>query len=135
MPVLKLTLLRIENLKNEDGIGGTSDPYVKFSVDIDGWFSDETVAFAQSTKKSGEQNPEYNEEFTFTIQETNNRLLKIEVMDDDWGSDEKLGGATINLGDEGLEPGEDKEMEICVDDGWFSDAKLYCILNWEGGEE
>jgi len=132
MPVLKLTLLRIENLKNEDGIGGASDPYVKFAVDVDGWFSDETVATAQSTKKSGDQNPEYNEEFSFNLQELNNRLLKITVMDDDWTSDEKLGEATVNLGDAGLEPGEDKEMEICVADGWFSDSKMFVVLNWEG---
>ena len=42
-----------------------------------GFFSDETIATAQSTKKKDEPNPEYNEEFQFTIECLDNRVLKV----------------------------------------------------------
>merc|ERR1712192_42013 len=133
MPILKVTLLKISNLSDEDWIG-KSDPYVKFEVYKDNWFSDETKGTATSTKKSGECNPEYNEEFVFMLEELGNRVLKVTVMDDDVVTDDdKLGEAKIELDKQDLTPGEDKEIEVTVDDNWSSkDAKATLILNWEG---
>jgi len=62
-------------------------------------------------KKKDEQNPEYNEEFNFTLETLENRVLKVKVMDDDIGSDEKLGSAEIKLDEQDLQPGEMKEIE------------------------
>ena len=98
-----------------------------------GFFSDETIATAQSSKKKDEPNPEYNEEFNFTLETLENRVLKVKVMDDDIGSDEKLGSAELKLDEQDLQPGEMKEIEAKVDDNWFSaDAICYLQLTWEG---
>merc|ERR1711939_283480 len=131
MPTLTVMLKNISNLADEDHIG-KSDPYVKFEIEKDGFFSDETVATAQSSKKKDEPNPEYNEEFQFTIECLDNRVLKLKVMDDDIGSDEKLGSGEIKLDDCGLNPGEPLDYELKVDDNWFSaDAICYLTLTYE----
>jgi Ca2+-dependent lipid-binding protein len=64
MGVLNVQLIKISNLRDEDKLG-KSDPYVKFELEKDKWMFDKTLGKHQSTKKSNDCNPEYNETFTF----------------------------------------------------------------------
>ena len=130
MGILKVLLVNVTNLADEDHFG-KSDPYVKFEVLRDGWTGDHTEGTAESTHKSNEQSPEFNEEFDLECEELANHGLGIKVMDDDVGSDEKLGKAFIDFDKEPLEPGVPKEFNVTVDDNWFSkDAVMKLVLTY-----
>mmetsp|Transcript_77946 Transcript_77946/g.108309 ORF Transcript_77946/g.108309 Transcript_77946/m.108309 type:complete len:137 (+) Transcript_77946:138-548(+) len=129
MGVLKVLLKKITNLRDEDTLG-KSDPYVKFELEKDNWLFDKTLDKFQSTKKKNDCNPEYDETFTFEeVPTTENMLLHIKVMDDDFGFDDNLGGCTIHL--EKLDLSEEPtEVDAVIDNkeggGWFSKkAKIY----------
>lgn len=89
------------------------------------------VGKQESSHKNNECSPVYNEDFIFGIPTLDDYLIKLNVMDDDVGSDKKLGEATIKLEKEGLQPGVPKEIVVTVDDKWFSkDAKATLVLTW-----
>ena len=64
MGVLTVVLDRIENLRDEDGLG-KSDPYVKFHLEQDNFVLDKNYGKQTSSKKKNELNPVYDETFTF----------------------------------------------------------------------
>jgi Ca2+-dependent lipid-binding protein len=64
MGVLTVVLVKIANLRDEDGLG-KSDPYVKFELEKDKWMFDKTLGKFESTHKKNDCNPEYNETFKF----------------------------------------------------------------------
>ncbi|KAG1678247.1 hypothetical protein FOA52_013867 [Chlamydomonas sp. UWO 241] len=129
MGILKVLLVKLEDLADEDAIGKT-DPYVKLEVVKDGFF-DKTVGKAQSTKKKDDCNPVYNEEFTFHFDDLHKMELHLKIMDDDTISDDKVGGAEIKLDKEALQPSHPKTVRIKVDNNLFSkDSYATLVLTW-----
>jgi len=60
MGVLTIYLDKATNLKDEDTIG-TSDPYIKFSLEQDNLIKDKDYGDTKSTVKKNELNPVYGE--------------------------------------------------------------------------
>ncbi|CAG8634886.1 3811_t:CDS:2 [Funneliformis caledonium] len=84
--VLKVTVIEAKNLKDEDKLG-KSDPYVKLMIE---------GKKEQTTVKSGDLNPTYNEEFLFDID--GEKSLKLEVWDKDHiGKDDLIGKNDVKL--------------------------------------
>ncbi len=99
MGVLTVLLEKIDNLTDKDRIG-KSDPYVKFELEKDKLVFDKGYGTKQSTKKSNDLNPEYNEVFEFDgVPSLNNMELKIWIVDGDIGADKRLGYCEIKLED------------------------------------
>ena len=73
MGVLTVVLIKINNLRDADGVG-KSDPYVKFELEKDNWVFDKTLGKHQSSKKKNDCNPEYNETFEFEKVPTMNNM-------------------------------------------------------------
>lgn len=135
MGVLTVYLDKISNLRDEDGIGNKSDPYVKFELEKDNWVFDKTLGKFQSTKKQNELNPEYGETFVFeNVPTTENMVLHVKVMDDDYGLDDSMGGCEIKL--EKLDLSETPtEVEKVIDNkkgqGLFSrKAKIFLQISF-----
>ncbi|KAG1678246.1 hypothetical protein FOA52_013866 [Chlamydomonas sp. UWO 241] len=129
MGVLKVLLVKLEDLADKDAIGKT-DPYVKLEVIKDGFF-DKTVGKAQSSKKQDDCNPVYNEEFSFHFDELTKMELHLKIMDDDTISDDKVGAGEIKLDKEDLQPNLPKTFRIKVDNNLFSkDAYATLVLTW-----
>mmetsp|Transcript_30005 Transcript_30005/g.49550 ORF Transcript_30005/g.49550 Transcript_30005/m.49550 type:complete len:136 (+) Transcript_30005:151-558(+) len=133
MGVLTVYLDKISNLRDGDGIGNKSDPYVKFHLEQDNLLFDKNFGKQTSTKKENEENPEFGETFTFEdVPSVENLVLHVKVMDDDYGIDDKLGACKINLEKAGLS-GEPTEIEKDVDKngGWISkNAKIYLKISF-----
>ncbi|CAG8650572.1 9938_t:CDS:2 [Paraglomus occultum] len=84
---LKVIVVEAKNLKDEDLIG-KSDPYVELWISKD--YKQRT-----STKKNT-LNPIWNEDFKFNT-DTHEHHLYIKVLDEDFGEDDKLGEAKVDL--------------------------------------
>uniref|UniRef100_A0A7R9ZI30 Phospholipase D n=1 Tax=Pseudictyota dubia TaxID=2749911 RepID=A0A7R9ZI30_9STRA len=132
MPTLTVHLVRITNLADE-GFRDTADPYVKFELEQDNTFFDKDFGDQVSSKKKDENNPTYNEFFTFDIPTLENMELKIKVMDDDPGMDDKLGECKIKLEKLDLDP-LPREVRRKIDDNLFS-PDAYIILKLSYGEQ
>lgn len=134
MPLLTVYLVKIINLTNE-GRGDEADPYVKFELEQDNALFQSDIDYGEmtSSKKTNIRNPVYHEEFKFEIPTLENMELKIKVMDDDTGRDDKLGECLINL--EKLDLGPIRtEVRRKIDDNIFSpDAYIFLKLSY--GEE
>lgn len=93
---------------------------------------DDDVGQQKSSIKSGEQNPEYNETFMFTIPTLDNHKLYMSVKDEDVGKDDKLGWCEIKLEDvDGL--GEDPvSIEKVVDRNLIkANGMIYIKLSYK----
>lgn len=87
MGVLVVFLDKVTHLKDEDGIGSESDPYVKFELEQDNMLFDKDFGEQKSSKKTDESNPVYGEEFRFELPDNvglSNMELTCKVMDDDF---------------------------------------------------
>jgi Ca2+-dependent lipid-binding protein len=128
MGVLTVKLLKVTNLRDEDGIG-KSDPYVKFHLEQDNYVFDKNYGKKESSHKKNELSPEYNETFTFEdVPTMNNMVLHVTVKDDDIGRDATIGACTINL--EKLDPGADPvPTEAVVDKKGSKRGLLKSICN------
>ena len=105
MGVLTVYLDRASNLADTDWIGKT-DPYVRFELKQDNWVKDHDYGYQVSSKKKNDLNPVYGETFTWSnISNLENMVLKVRVMDEDFGSrDDKVGYCKIKLDQLGLSP-------------------------------
>lgn len=104
MGVLTVFLDRATNLADTDIIGKT-DPYVKFELKQDNWVKDHDYGYQVSSKKRNDLNPIYGETFTWNNlpSDLENMVLKVRVMDEDFGSrDDKVGHCSIKLDQLGL---------------------------------
>ena len=136
MGVITVLLDKITHLRDADTIG-KSDPYVKFELEQDNWVFDKGYGKQTSSKKKNDCNPEYGETFTFdNVPSTDNMVLHVKVMDDDFGLDDSLGSCEINLEKLGLTAGgEPVKISSVVDEkkggGWFSKkAKIYLEISY-----
>lgn len=83
--MLHVKVVRATNLKKKDMMG-KSDPYVKLKL------SGERLPSKKTKIKMSNLNPEYNEEFTFTVKDPESQVLEVIVYD--WekvGSHDKIG--------------------------------------------
>ncbi|CAB9505624.1 Synaptotagmin-1 [Seminavis robusta] len=103
MGVLTVFLDKATNLADTDVIGKT-DPYVILDLKQDNWVGDRDYGYQKSSTKSNDCNPVYGESFTWNnIDELKNLVLKVRIMDSDFGSrDDKVGNCTIHLDKLGL---------------------------------
>jgi Ca2+-dependent lipid-binding protein len=106
---------------------------VKFHLEQDNLLFDKNFGKQTSTKKKNDLNPEYGETFTFDdLSSTNNLVLHVKIMDDDWGKDDKIGACKINLEKAGLSA-EPKDFEDTIDKngGWFSkNSKIHLKISF-----
>mmetsp|Transcript_19095 Transcript_19095/g.25059 ORF Transcript_19095/g.25059 Transcript_19095/m.25059 type:complete len:137 (-) Transcript_19095:227-637(-) len=134
MGVVTVLLDKITNLRDADTMG-KSDPYVKFELEQDNWIMDKGFGKQTSSKKKNDLNPEYGETFTFEgVPSTDNMILHVKVMDDDFGLDDFLGSCEIKL--EKLDLSEEPTKISSVvdakkDGGWFSrKAKIFLEISY-----
>jgi Ca2+-dependent lipid-binding protein len=95
---------------------GSSDPYVKFELEQDNFLFDKNYGRKESTKKQNDCSPEYNETFVWQDMppRLKNMVLTIRVLDEDYGRDDPIGFATVDLDRLGLSS-EPKSVELVVD--------------------
>lgn len=132
MGVLVVHLVKVENLRDQDGVG-KSDPYVKFELMKDNYVFDKNYGKKESTKKKNDINPEYNETFEFPdLPSLNNMVLKIKIMDSDIGMDDAIGSAEIQLERLGLSATPKPVQEVVEKTGpsataMCSPTQLFCF--------
>ncbi|GBB94768.1 hypothetical protein RclHR1_02410014 [Rhizophagus clarus] len=108
---LKVTVVSAKNLKDED-FAGKGDPYVKLILG---------KGTSQLTKpKSGDLNPEYNETFTFQVDDQ--KKLELEVWDKDPIKDDLIGKADIKL---------DKVFSSGHEDEWVKIKRMAILTKGE----
>jgi Ca2+-dependent lipid-binding protein len=99
---LTVFLEKVDNLADKDLVGKT-DPFVRFDLEQDNLIGDRDYGFQRSSVKKNDRNPVYNETFIFNnIPTLNNMVLKVRILDDDIGRDDKVGHCKIKLEDLGL---------------------------------
>ncbi|CAB9513106.1 Synaptotagmin-9 [Seminavis robusta] len=103
MGVLTVFLDKATNLADTDFIGKT-DPYVIFDLKQDNWLQNRDYGYQRSSTKSNDLHPVYGETFIWkNIEDIENLVLKVRIMDADFGSrDDKVGNCTIQLDKLGL---------------------------------
>ncbi|KAI8142193.1 C2 domain-containing protein [Fennellomyces sp. T-0311] len=122
--VLKVTLVEAKDLDSED-LFGANDPYVEL------WLDDDYKQ--RSSEVSNSNNPVWNEEFIFNIEEgSSDKKLYIKVMDKDLLSDDKIGDAKLRLTDivEGGEPFDDW-VNLPAKLGLSSDGQVHLQVTFE----
>lgn len=135
MGKLTVFLDKISHLRDEDTLG-KSDPYVKFYLEQDNMIFDKGYGKQTSTKKKNDLNPKYGETFVFeNVPSLENMVLHVQVMDDDTGLDDKIGGTKFKLEKLKLSS-EPTEFEEVIDNkrgqGIFSrKAKIYLKISYE----
>lgn len=96
--ILTVKLVKVTNLRDVDGIGNKSDPYVKLRLKQDNWFLNKRYGSHKSSMKRNELSPEYDETFEFKdLPSLKNMVLNVKIMDDDYGLDDEMGGAKLKL--------------------------------------
>jgi C2 domain len=94
---------------------------------------DKNYGNKSSSKKADEISPEYDETFTWEIEDTegvNNLVLTCKIMDDDMLLDDKIGVAKIKLEDLAL-TAEPIGVDRVVDNNWFcKDARIYLTISY-----
>lgn len=112
---LNVYLDRIEHLKDEDGIGNKSDPYVTLELEQDNWVFDKGYGKKKSGWKRNELSPEFDETFEFpdVPDDLENMVLSLKVWDADIGFDDEIGDCKIKL--EGMDLSEPQEVDKVID--------------------
>ncbi|KAB2094944.1 hypothetical protein ES319_A01G001700v1 [Gossypium barbadense] len=102
--LLHVKVIRALKLKKKDLLGA-SDPYVKIKL------TESKLPSKQTTVKMKNLNPEWNEEFNFTVKDPLTQILKLHVIDwEQIGKHDKMGMNEVPLKD--LTPDEPKLMTL-----------------------
>ena len=102
MGVLKVRLVKASNLEDADYIGKT-DPYVRLELEQDTNLGDIDYGYKNSSTKSNDCNPVWNQDFEFTIPTLDKMVLRLIVYDADIATpDDKCGECKIKLEDKGI---------------------------------
>ena len=136
--ILTVKLIKVTNLRDVDGIG-KSDPYVKLQLKQDNWVLDRNYGRQESSKKSNDLSPEYGETFKFKdVPSLKNMVLKVRIMDDDFGFDDEIGSCNIRFNWFGLSE-EPRTKTVVVDRkrgysclpsflAWIPGSGIYSLL-------
>jgi Ca2+-dependent lipid-binding protein len=130
MGVVTVHLEKLTHLKDNDGFG-KSDSYVEFYLEKNNLVFDKGYGKQKSSIKPNDCNPEFGETFTFKDVESLEKLvLKVKVMDDDIGINDKIGSCEFNL--EKLNPHADgTSIESVIDSKFLGkDAKVYLKISY-----
>lgn len=132
MGVLTVVLERAENLRDTDILGGgKSDPYVLLEIEQDNLIIDKAFGRKQSSVKSDDCNPVYNETFTWEIPTLNNMKLWVKVMDKDKHMDDFLGKNFLNL-EKNKPTSEFRSHELKVENNLIKkDAIVYIKVKYD----
>ncbi|KAG4160512.1 hypothetical protein ERO13_D01G002500v2 [Gossypium hirsutum] len=104
--LLHVKVIRALKLKKKDLLGA-SDPYVKIKL------TDSKLPSKQTTVKMKNLNPEWNEDFNFTVKDPLTQILKLYVIDwEQIGKHDKMGMNEVPLKD--LTPDEPKLMTLAL---------------------
>ncbi|PPR97544.1 hypothetical protein GOBAR_AA23114 [Gossypium barbadense] len=104
--LLHVKVIRALKLKKKDLLGA-SDPYVKIKL------TESKLPSKQTTVKMKNLNPEWNEEFNFTVKDPLTQILKLHVIDwEQIGKHDKMGMNEVPLKD--LTPDEPKLMTLAL---------------------
>ncbi|KAB2043242.1 hypothetical protein ES319_D01G002600v1 [Gossypium barbadense] len=104
--LLHVKVIRALKLKKKDLLGA-SDPYVKIKL------TDSKLPSKQTTVKMKNLNPEWNEDFNFTVKDPLTQILKLHVIDwEQIGKHDKMGMNEVPLKD--LTPDEPKLMTLAL---------------------
>ncbi|MFQ6668171.1 hypothetical protein Gotur_033927 [Gossypium turneri] len=104
--LLHVKVIRALKLKKKDLLG-SSDPYVKIKL------TDSKLPSKQTTVKMKNLNPEWNEDFNFTVKDPLTQILKLHVIDwEQIGKHDKMGMNEVPLKD--LTPDEPKLMTLAL---------------------
>ncbi|MBA0705139.1 hypothetical protein Golax_017349, partial [Gossypium laxum] len=104
--LLHVKVIRALKLKKKDLLGA-SDPYVKIKL------TDSKLPSKQTTVKMKNLNPEWNEDFNFTVKDPLTQILKLHVIDwEQIGKHDKMGMNEVPLKD--LTPDEAKLMTLAL---------------------
>merc|ERR1711971_166517 len=121
---LKVHLDKVTDLEGADTVG-TSDVYVTLEVEQDKFID---KSFGENKSKIVDDlSPKYDENFEWLLPELEDKVLKIKVMDDDFGADDEMGEAEIELDDLSLSATA-KEVKETVDRN--SGAIIYLDISW-----
>ncbi|KAA3468100.1 synaptotagmin-1-like isoform X1 [Gossypium australe] len=102
--LLHVKVIRALKLKKKDLLGA-SDPYVKIKL------TESKLPSKQTTVKMKNLNPEWNEDFNFTVKDPLTQILKLHVIDwEQIGKHDKMGMNEVPLKD--LTPDEPKLMTL-----------------------
>mmetsp|Transcript_21616 Transcript_21616/g.60099 ORF Transcript_21616/g.60099 Transcript_21616/m.60099 type:complete len:133 (+) Transcript_21616:160-558(+) len=114
MGILKVRLVKATNLADKDYFG-KSDPYVRLDLKQDNYLLDVDYGYQRSSIKKNNLNPVWNEDYSFNIPTLKNMVLKLRVMDSDFGTrDDQCGWCKIRLDKEGI-TSSPKNIEKIVD--------------------
>nr|KJB12152.1 hypothetical protein B456_002G003300 [Gossypium raimondii] len=104
--LLHVKVIRALKLQKKDLLGA-SDPYVKIKL------TDSKLPSKQTTVKMKNLNPEWNEDFNFTVKDPLTQILKLHVIDwEQIGKHDKMGMNEVPLKD--LTPDEPKLMTLAL---------------------
>lgn len=133
MGVLTVTLVKVMNLRDKDGLG-RSDPYVVLELTKERLGFDKGLGKKTSSKKGGTCNPDYNETFTWEVDDLNKMQLLVKVKDSDIGMDDSLGHVSVDLDQAGLSSSP-KEMLAVIDPKHFKffskEATIHLLVSFE----
>nr|CAD1840745.1 unnamed protein product [Ananas comosus var. bracteatus] len=102
--ILHVKVARASNLRKKDFLG-KSDPYVRLKM------SDDKVPSKKTTVKHNTLNPEWNEEFKFTVTDPETQYLDLSIYDwEQVGKHDKMGTNVVHLRD--LTPDETKTLTL-----------------------
>ncbi|KAJ4715992.1 synaptotagmin-2-like [Melia azedarach] len=102
--ILHVKVMKAMNLRKKDLLGG-SDPYVKLKL------SEDKLPSKKTTVKHKNLNPEWNEEFNFTVKDPQSQALELNVYDwEQVGKHDKMGINVVPLKE--LTPEEPKVMTL-----------------------
>jgi Ca2+-dependent lipid-binding protein len=130
MGVVTVYLEKLRNLKDDDGFG-KSDSYVEFYLEKNNLVFDKSYGKKKSSTKPNDCNPEFGETFTFEdVPSLESLVLKVKVMDDDIGLDDKIGSCEFNL--EKINPHADgTSLESVIDSKFLGkDAKIFLKISY-----
>jgi len=121
---LKVIVTSCTGLDDAD-FTGTTDPYCLVSI--------EGCESQQTDKKEGTINPEWEQEFTFQVQDPLSKTVKFRIYDDDtWSRDDKIGECEVDLAELTVNGGS-KDYDMGVDFALFGlikQATLKFQLEW-----
>merc|ERR1712032_460067 len=127
---LNVKVVKARHLADKD-LAGKTDPYVILELEQDNILRDKDYGTQRTSTKKGTCDPDWDEEFSFTIPTLDNMVLSCKVYDDDIGRDDKCGRCKIHLEKEGLSASPKKIVKVIDRNLLSKDGKLEVEISYE----